>query len=144
MIALLARPECERTATIVIAVNIAVAVPEAFWTQRSIANSLVGATLVAWGLALAAVPPMHEYPKHVVLFVLAYCVWNVWFYTGGHDDLWSAVPQTLVPAFVALWAVAVGRSDPLWLFALLRVSVLLVLCLHVASPLSCHRQYKLE
>ncbi len=135
LVVLMLRPDLALT---LLLVNILVTVPESMH-KGNIGQAAVAALLMA---ALAHFQFQRSLTAgRLAAFLLAYCAWNVAFYFAGHPDMYAAIPQVAVPVAVALWMLVMHDSPQraLWHFVLLRCAILIVLCLHVASPMSCHR-----
>lgn len=129
-----------RTVPYVFAANIASTIPEA-WRFGSYTNAAVGCALMAVSFWIR----WNETRPHIVLsYIAAYCVWNAWFNYMGHSDWYAVIPPLVVPAILLLWFLFAGTANEaaraLWLFTLARIILLIVLCFHVASPISCHRR----
>lgn len=135
IVVLLLRPEL---APVVVLANVLPTIPE------SVQNGDYG--VAAFAAVLAVILALFQW-KGVMslnvlgLFFIAYTVWNIAFYFSGHPDAYAAIPQVVVPVFIATWILMRDRSPKkaMWYFALFRCAILVVLVLHAVSPLSCHR-----
>lgn len=140
---LFARPAWARH---LVAVNIAIAVLEAS-AHAEYLNAMAGVALVLACYLLLS--PQHqtslnenEAGTRLVAFVCLYAVWNVHFLHAFGVGPWTSVPQNVLPLIVVALALVQKEEvgdRALWLFALSRALVILVLCLHLCDPRSCHR-----
>lgn len=135
-----------------IAANIVVAVAEAS-VHAQYLSAAVGTLLAAWcWTGLVPIGPFQpdgddddrdrSRTRLVVLFMCAYVVWNVHFNHVFRVGPWTSIPQNMLPLLAALLALTFGSgssSNGLWVFALSRAVCILVLCLHLCDPRSCHR-----
>ena len=115
-----------------IAINILLAVGEGFREGLAL-NSLMGL-----GVFLIC---MHINWKTTDLgellgFLIPFSIWNIWFSISSKDDPLSALAHNLVPLGVALATLKMSSMPEraLWNWGLVRVSMLLMLFIHGASP----------
>ena len=74
--------------------------------------------------------------KEILTFLIPFIIWNVWFSISSKDDPLSALAHNLIPFAVALATLNMTSTpeNALWNWGLVRVSMLIMLFIHGASP----------
>lgn len=127
---------------LMIAGNILLAVAEA-GSNGLYLNATVGVVLALVCVAFflyTANTPHRMYMWCVAAFLVCYALWNTHFNAIFGVVWYTSLPQNIVPLLlvgVAVWRGPKG-DDPLWWFALARAICILILCVHVVDPTSCH------
>jgi ABC-type uncharacterized transport system permease subunit len=121
----------------VLLANIAVTIPESIIAHNYLI-ALLALLLSLWTFELKWNDPR---VNNVAAFLVIYSIWNALFYYSNHPDLFTAIPQVIIPLMVGLWYLLCSNepNKTLHVFLLIRLCILLVLCFHVMSSNTCHR-----
>ena len=115
-----------------VAINIALAVAEGL-RENLVLNSLLGLCVLFVSLKINwNTTDISE----ILTFLVPFTVWNLWFSFGSGDDPLSAMAHNFIPFGVALATLKMSNTPnkALWNWALIRVSMLIMLFIHGASP----------
>jgi hypothetical protein len=115
-----------------VAINIALAVAEGA-RERLLLNALLG--LVVLYICMKINWKTTDM-KEILSFLIPFIIWNVWFSVSSKDDPLSALAHNLIPFAVALATLKMTSipENALWNWGLVRVSMLIMLFIHGASP----------
>ena len=115
-----------------IAINIILAVAEGL-RERLIFNALLGLVVLFISLRINwKTTNLQE----ILTFLIPFMVWNLWFSFKSGDDPLSAMAHNFIPLGVALATLKMTNTPDkaLWNWGLVRVSMLIMLFIHGASP----------
>jgi len=115
-----------------VAINIALAIAEGI-RERLILNALLGLIVL---VICMKINWKSTDMKEILTFLIPYTIWNVWFSVSSKDDPLSALAHNLIPFAVALATLKMTNvpENALWNWGLVRVSMLIMLFIHGASP----------
>lgn len=115
-----------------VAINIALAVAEGV-RERLLLNALLG--LVVLYICMNINWKTTDM-KEILSFLIPFIIWNVWFSVSSKDDPLSALAHNFIPLAVALATLKMTSipENALWNWGLVRVSMLIMLFIHGASP----------
>ena len=115
-----------------VAINIALAVAEGL-RERLVLNALLGLVVLFVSLRINwNTTDIRE----ILTFLVPFIVRNLWFSVRSGDDPLSAIAHNFIPLGVALATLKLTNTPnkALWNWALIRVSMLIMLFIHGASP----------
>ena len=115
-----------------VAINIGLAVAEGV-RERLLLNALLGLLVL---YICMNINWKTTDMKEILSFLIPFIIWNVWFSVSSKDDPLSALAHNFIPLAVALATLKMTSipENALWNWGLVRVSMLIMLFIHGASP----------